>query len=875
MSFATTAQNLDNKADMTPMMRQYWDIKSQYADAILFYRLGDFYEMFYEDAIEASQILGLTLTTRNKNQPNPIPLCGVPYHAADVYLAKLITKGKKVVICEQVEDPKLAKGIVKREVTRILSPGLVMDEKVLSARTANFLFCVKPMAEHFFCALCDASTGVLDYFSVSNGERLSDEILRQDVREVIYPESCRENAHLMKVLASQEGLYHHAVSDLYFDLGFATDLLTKTYQVTGLASLGLSDQEGVTGVLGGVLGYLEETKVLSVGLLRQPLERRSDSHLVIDETSVRNLELFHTLRDQDQTGTLLWHLDQCVTAMGSRKLVQWLRSPLLDGDALNARLDAVQEFLAEDFLRNTLTEALKTVADLERVGNKFVLKSAHAREAILLKESFLVLPQIRNVLASSLNPLIQGLQQSLADFETLVQKIQAILVDEPPLSIKEGGLIRADFHAGLDELRAISQNGKGFIAQMEAKEKAATGIGSLKIRYNGIFGYYIEVTHTHQDKVPAYYIRKQTLANAERYITDELKDYESKVLGAEERIRVLEQQIFSDLRDDIALRCDDIKKTAESLAQLDVLCAFAGLAQKFCYGRPQLTTDLILNLKGAKHPVLERLNVGTHFVPNDVFLDGSQNRLLVITGPNMAGKSTLMRMTALIVIMAQVGCFVPCESALIGICDRVFTRVGAHDHLQKGLSTFMVEMVETAKILREATPRSLVLLDEIGRGTSTFDGLSIAWAVTEDLHDRIGARTLFATHYHELCDLAEHKKGIKNYHMSVKEWHGEIIFLRRLKSGGTNHSYGVTVAAMAGLPPSTIQRAREILKLLEVKDLSFQSNLDEQDSGQISLFGAAESVVTKELKLLDVNTITPIEALNVLTHLKSLCGQNS
>jgi DNA mismatch repair protein MutS len=871
MSFATTAQILENKPETTPMMRQYWDIKSQHPDAILFYRLGDFYEMFYEDAVEASQILGLTLTTRNKNQPNPIPLCGVPYHAADTYLAKLMAQGKKVVICEQVEDPKLAKGLVKREVTRILSPGLVTDEKVLSARMANFLFCVQPVGESFFCALCDVSTGTVDYFSVSDGERLHDEILRPDVREVIYPESCRDNPHVMKILTLKNGLFHHAVSDLYFDLAFATDLLTKTYKVTGLESLGLSDQKGVSGTLGGILGYLQETKVLDVGLLRQPLERRIASHLVMDETSVRNLELFHTLRDHDQTGTLLWHLDQCVTAMGSRKLAEWLRLPLLDTEVLKARLDAVQEFLSGEGLRQTLTVELGAVADLERVGNKFILKSANARDAVALKDSFRVLPQIQNILAASDSPLIQDLRRALADFRLLAQKIQEMIVDEPPLSTKDGGLIRVGLSPELDELRAISQNGKGFIAQMEAKEKATTGIGSLKIRYNGIFGYYIEVTHTHQDKVPSYYIRKQTLTHAERYITDELKDYESKVLGAEERIRILEQQIFSDLRETIALCCDDIKKTAESLAQLDVLCAFAGLAQKFGYTRPQLTTDCLLHLKGAKHPVLERLNVGTHFVPNDVFLDGSQNRLLVITGPNMAGKSTLMRMTALIVIMAQVGSFVPCESATMGLCDRVFTRVGAHDHLQKGLSTFMVEMVETAKILREATAKSLVLLDEIGRGTSTFDGLSIAWAVTEDLHDRIGARTLFATHYHELCDLAEHKKGIKNYHMSVQEWNGEIIFLRRLKSGGTNRSYGVTVASMAGLPPSTIQRAREILKLLEVKDLSFQSDLDAKDSGQISLFGETESALTQELKLLDVNAITPIEALNVLMHLKSLC----
>lgn len=853
---------------VTPMMRQYLEIKGQNTDAILFYRLGDFYEMFYEDAVEASRLLDLTLTRRNKASDEPIPLCGVPYHAAEGYIAKLIKFGKKVVVCEQTEDPKKAKGLVKREVTRVVTPGIVLEDASLSARANNYLLCfIQNESAAYQCAVCDVSTGSLEYFSATSFEQIQDEIARLQIKEVFYPEDLREMSELKSFEQDYPGLYHHPVSDLYSDEDYATDLILKQYGVATLEALDISEKSTEAQALGLLLGYLKENKLLTGDLLQQPVRRQNDRHLLLDEATVRNLELFRTLRDDHQQGTLLWHLDCCETTMGSRKLAEFIRAPLLDVSLIEERLEAVEELLNRDQGAG-IREQLKEISDLERLANKFVVRTANAREAVSLKESLLKLPALNTLLNSCQSSLFKKLTGQIHDFSSLVKRVENTVVEEPSLSIKDGGVIRSGFNKELDELREIESSGKGFIAKMENSERQRTGISSLKIRFNNVFGYYIEVTNTHKDKVPADYVRKQTLTNAERYITDELKKYESKVLGASERIKTLEYDIFCELRDEIQKSCVLIKETAAAIAILDVMQSFAALASKHRYVRPTISNSSVLNLKGARHPILERMNPGENFVPNDLNLDNAQNSLMIITGPNMAGKSTIMRMTALIAIMAQMGCYVPCDVAEVGLCDRVFTRVGAQDHLQKGLSTFMVEMVETAKILREATGKSLILLDEIGRGTSTFDGLSIAWAVSEDIHDRLGARTLFATHYHELCDLAEQRQGIQNFHMSVKEWNGEIIFLRKLKPGGTNRSYGVIVASMSGLPTHTIKRAKEILKLLEVKDLSFQLDLDKQDTGQMSLFDGKDSELVKKIKEVDVNEMTPMEALQFLSEIK-------
>jgi len=860
---------------LTPMMRQYWEIKSQHPDAILFYRLGDFYEMFFDDAIEASRRLDLTLTTRNKNQENSVPLCGIPHHAASGYLAKLVAQGCKVVICDQVEDPKMAKGIVKREVTRIVSPGMLLDEQALEGKSGNFMVAVAGKSPDFALAICDVSTGFLEYTSVKTLSMMGDEIRRLGAKEVIYPEAWRGSLG-ESLRGDLEGVYCHTAADLLFDADYAADKIKASFGVSSPLILGFDVADAASiSALGGLLGALEEGKILAPGLLSQPLKRVDGSYLRLDEACVRNLELFKSSRDDSLRGTLFWHLDVCRTVMGSRRLAMWLRMPLTDLAMIQARQEAV-EFLLEQRPRATqFGEILAAIGDLERMSNRFVAGSGHARDAAGLREALEKLPILQSTLRTCQDSHLLS-KLMWPDLTELHKTLCQTLVDDVPLSLKEGRIIRFGVSPELDELREIESNGKGYIAQLEGREKEASGISSLKIRYNAVFGYYIEITNTHKDKVPAGYIRKQTLANAERYITAELKDYENKVLGASERIKALEYELFCRLRDKIRENVEALKQAADAIATLDVLLAFADSAERFHYHKPAMTDEIILQLKGARHPVLEHLNPGESFVPNDLSLDQTGCVELIITGPNMAGKSTLMRMAALIIVMGQVGAFVPCESALIGICDRIFTRVGAHDHLQKGLSTFMVEMVETAKILREATPRSFILLDEIGRGTSTFDGLSIAWAVAEDIHDRLKARTLFATHYHELCDLAEQRRGIKNAHMAVKDWNGEILFLRKLRDGGTNRSYGVAVASMAGLPTSTIKRAKEILSLLEVKDLSFkeQTNSDSVKN-QLTLFAVPPSPVLVALNELDPNTLTPLDALMFLSQLKALAQSQS
>lgn len=877
-------QKQPQKASVTPMMRQYLQIKEQNQDAIVFFRLGDFYEMFFEDAHVASRLLDLTLTQKNKNTDNPIPMCGIPHHASESYIAKLIKQGKKVVICDQTEDASKAKGLVKREVTRVVSPGIVLEEQSLAARQHNYLLAVCQNKTQFSCALCDVSTGLLEYFVTESSSDLLDEVARLDVKELIFPESLRGHGFLKDLSSQFPHLYQHAVTDLWGDSDFACDLLKEQFQVSSLASLGL-DESGCVSVLGSLLGYLKDSQILKNALLSQPQKRNLNDFVVLDENTVRNLELFKTLRDDKNYGTLLWHLDVCQTPMGSRKLADFVRHPLMDVQSIEERFNAVAELLERQeetlnfekapsipsgLLFEQIQQALDGVYDLERLANRFVTAKGSARDAVSLKNSLKQIPILKTLLSNVQSGLLKALEADFLDFKELIQSVQECLVDEPPLSLKDGHMIRPGFHKELDELRHLEKNGKNIIANLEAKEREATGVSSLKVRFNNVFGYYIEITNTHKDKVPAHYIRKQTLTNAERYITEELKQYEEKVLSAGERIKTLEYDLFASLRETIQNQATQIKTVAQNIAVLDVLCGFAQTAQVYDYKRPKVNSSTELVLKGARHPILERMNPGESFVPNDVCLNGESASFMMITGPNMAGKSTIMRMTALIALMAQMGSFVPCEEARVGVCDRIFTRVGAHDHLQKGLSTFMVEMVETAKIIREATPKSLILLDEIGRGTSTFDGLSIAWAVSEDIHDRLQARTLFATHYHELCDLSEQKSGVVNFHMSVKEWNGQVIFLRKLKPGSTNRSYGVTVAGMAGLPEVVIDRAHDILDLLEKKDLGFKEQVRAQQDSmpQMNLFESEASEVEKALQKLNIHHITPIEALNILNDLK-------
>lgn len=853
---------------LTPMLRQYLGIKAEHPNAILFYRLGDFYEMFFEDATEASKLLDLTLTARNKKDDNPVPLCGIPYHAAEAYIAKLVEHGKKVVICEQVEDPKLAKGIVRREVTRVITPGTVMESGCLNAKLNNHLLCILPQDLGFACVLCDVSTGKLEYFYTPTLSELHNEIIRLEIREIIFPESFAHDPNLETLLKPHAQIFRHALNPLFFDADFAADTLIRHYGVSTVTALGLHDHSAIVSTLGGLLGYLNDAKMLTQGLMRPPTERVLSGILALDETTLNHLELFRTQHEQKRQGSLIWYLDQCHTPMGARLLADWLRHPLQDIKKINQRLDGVLELTQAGAHATDIANALQNISDLERLANRFVTASANARDALALAVSLNQTAPLKNTLAGFTHPLFKTICTELFDWQDLITQITATITDDPPLTLREGGLIRSRIHPELDELRAIEASGKGFILKIESQEREKTGINSLKIRYNNVFGYYIEITNAHKDKVPPDYIRKQTLSNAERYITPELKEYEAKVLSAGERIKTIEYEIFQKLRADVAAHAATIRATAHAVATLDILAGFAELAKELHLTRPTLTSSVILDLKGARHPILEKLHPSEKFVPNDVFLDQSGCHQMTLTGPNMAGKSTLMRMVALTTILAQVGSFVPCEAATVGVCDRIFTRVGAHDHLQKGLSTFMVEMVETAKILREATPKSLILLDEIGRGTSTFDGLSIAWAVAEDLHDRLKARTLFATHYHELCDLAEQKKGIGNFHMAVREWNGEILFLRKLNPGGTNRSYGVVVGGMAGLPQNVVKRAREILKLLELKDLSFQEDIKLEPSPQLSLFEKQESAILKELQTLNVNAMTPLEALALIAEWK-------
>jgi DNA mismatch repair protein MutS len=870
-------------SDLTPMMRQYLEIKADYPDTVLFFRMGDFYEMFLDDAVKASRILDIALTSRNKSSDGAdVPLCGVPYHSVNPYIAKMIEAGEKVAICEQVEDPKAAKGIVKRRVVRVVTPGLVVDTESLTPKENNYLLAIFAGSGTSRGLAClDFSTGEFRVTELETADAAAAEVVCVNPREIILPASFRDSPRVKELAAATHERIITYLDDWVFDTDYAQRLITGHFKVASPDLLGCAGMKEGLLAAGAVLHYLRETQLGKAEHIRTITPYKTRESLVLDEATRRNLELVATLAEGKRKGSLLGLMDRTATAMGGRKLRQWINYPLVSFERIVERQDAVSELLQDPQRRREIASLLNGVYDLERLNGRISLASASAKDLVALKESLLRLPAIKEKLSDASAALLCRLEKETDPLEDLAFLITSGIVENPPFVMREGGIIADGYNAELDELRALSREGKGFIARLEAKEKGRTGIGSLKIRYNKVFGYYIEVTKTNLASVPPDYIRRQTLANAERYITPELKEYEEKVLGAEERIAELEYALFQEIRELVAAQGERIARTADRLAVLDVLAALAELAHDRGYCRPLVDDGDGIFILDGRHPVIEAMGLGERFVPNDVTLDNGENQILIITGPNMAGKSTFMRQVALITLMAQIGSFVPAAEARIGVTDRIFTRVGATDNLARGQSTFMVEMTETANILANATPRSLVILDEIGRGTSTFDGVSIAWAVAEFLHDYMAhaAKTLFATHYHELTELAVTRNRIKNFNIAVKEWNDQIIFLRKIVPGGASHSYGIQVARLAGIPREVIERAREILQNLEKGEYAEEGvpriargkrgNL-KVDNPQLSLFEIAEDLLRSRLKDINVAKLTPLEALNILDELKRM-----
>jgi DNA mismatch repair protein MutS len=864
--------------DITPAMKQYLEIKERHKDCILFFRMGDFYEMFFDDAVTASQALEITLTSRNKNKSDGVPLCGVPYHAGPAYIAKLIEKGFKVAVCEQMEDPKFAKGVVKREVVRIITPGLVVDQDNLEAKENNFLGALSHQGEVYGLAFIDISTGEFRITASQDRDFLQAELAGLHLREMICEEGRRGSRFTEQLTALDPSCRLNEVAADYFDPECARALLAAYVSAERLDAMGLDGHPAVLGAAGAVLRYVEETQKDHLSHINTLEWYGVDTHLVLDDIARRNLELFATIADGKKEGSLFHVLDQTATPMGGRRLRWWLSYPLMEVEAIRERLSAVAEIKDHHLLRESLRKSLSRVYDLERLGARIAMGVAHARDLIALKVSLQALPALRAAIGSLDAPLNRRVYGAIDEMPDMADLIERAVCDEPPLSLREGGIIKAGYDAELDQVIDISQNGKKWIAALEDKERRRTGIHSLKIGFNNIFGYYMEVTKANAAAVPDDYVRKQTLVNAERYINQELKEYEQTVLNAEDRRREREYDLFMALRGRIAGQIKRIQATASALADLDVLASLAEIAERYNYGCPSVNDDDVIEIRDGRHPVVERMRLSEGFVPNDVVMDLERNRFLMITGPNMAGKSTCIRQAALIVLMAQMGSFVPAAGAKIGVVDRIFTRIGAADSLSKGQSTFMVEMTEVANILKNATARSLIILDEVGRGTSTFDGLSIAWAVAEYIHDmkNLGARTLFATHYHQLTEMALTKEGVKNYNIAVKEWGDKIIFLRKMVEGGTNRSYGIQVAKIAGLPDEVIARAHEILENLEKGELDeigmprmarSKKGLPKHQA-QLSLFMDDDQAVIRDIKSINILNVTPLEAMNLISKWK-------
>ncbi len=889
-------------AETTPLLQQYRRIKAEYPDTILFFRMGDFYEMFFEDAEIASKALQITLTSRHGSATTPsVPLCGVPYHAVDTYLARMIRQGFRVAICEQVEDPRTAKGIVKREVVRVVTPGTVLDTTILDAKENNFIAAVFSPAmlgekttkdQLVGVALLDLSTGEFHLGELSGATRfqkLLDELQRFEPKEVVVPEShvYAPQTEEQRVLADYKAACVTTYPDRAFQLRAAREALLEHFQVHSLSGFGVQEASSGLSAAGALLQYIQETQKSALPHIRRISLLRHDEFMLIDFATQRNLELYRTIHDHSRAGSLLGLLDKSMTSMGARMLQKLLRYPLVRIADIQARLDAVDALKNDVMLRGDLRELLKGVHDLERLITRLTLSAANARDLVALKLSCQRLPEFRRLLGGIVAPLIAEQAANCDELQDIAQLIERAIVDEPPVSLRDGNLIKPGYNAELDELRVISKEGKHWIAGLERKEKERSGIASLKVKYNKVFGYFIEITKPNLRLVPADYIIKQTLVNATRFITPELKEFEAKVLGAEDRMVELEYALFQELRQTVSREVERVLRTAETIAVLDALAALAEIAERNLYVKPEVNDGERIEITEGRHPVIEQMKLDEPFIPNDTRLDCGENRLLIITGPNMAGKSTYIRQVALITLMAQIGSFVPAKQAQIGVVDRIFTRIGASDNLSRGESTFMVEMNETANILNNATRKSLIILDEIGRGTSTFDGMSIAWAVAEYIEhqEKLGARALFATHYHELTELATLLTGVKNYNVAVKEWNDQVIFLRKIIEGGADQSYGIQVARLAGLPADVIRRAKEILADLEqdrhgeaehhfTKPAAPRASRKKSavPLDQLALFGERPHPVVTTLKNLDVNSLTPLDALNLLEQLKKECG---
>ena len=864
-------------AEYSPMMQHYLDTKKDYKDSILFYRLGDFYEMFFDDAILASRELELTLTGKECGQEERAPMCGVPFHAAENYIARLISKGYKVAICEQMEDPKQAKGIVKREVIRVVTPGTVIESNLLDEKKNNYIMSVYKSGIYFGIAVCDVSTGDFRATQIKETNNFSaalDEISRYSPAEIVVNNLMYDTTEEIAKIRERFQIYISKQEDNKFSNN--VEELTSKYNVVDESEnkIEINDKTLCICAINGLLTYILETQKTNLDHINKIILYNNTKYMCLDINARRNLELTEKLRDKSKKGTLLWVLDKTSTSMGGRRLRRWINDPLLDIEKINKRLNSVKELKDNRILRGDIADLLKKVYDIERLVGKISYGNANARDLISLKNSVKQLPELKKIMSNTESTLLKELYNELDILEDIYNIIDVAIVEEPPISVKEGGIIKKGYNEEIDKLKMATTDGKNWLIQLEANEREKTGIKGLKVGFNKVFGYYIEVTKSNISLVPDRYIRKQTLTNGERYVTEELKKLENELLGAEEKVINLEYNAFCEIREIIEKQLLRIQRTADIVATLDVLNSFAIVAEDMNYCMPIVDNSGIIDIKGGRHPVIEKILPSGEFVDNDTYLDKEDNRFSIITGPNMAGKSTYMRQVALITLMAQCGSFVPATFARLGVVDKIFTRIGASDDLSMGQSTFMVEMMEVATILKEATQNSLVILDEIGRGTSTYDGLSIAWAVAEYMSDKekCGAKTLFATHYHELIGLEQKIQGVKNYSIAVKEKGEDIIFLRKIVAGGTDESYGVHVAKLAGVPQTVTKRSNEILRTLERKSILGSKEQEKENKkvaeGQLDMYNYKLAEIAHEIDKIDLNSLTPIDALNTLVKIK-------